>query len=276
MSLSEVLRAASLSCATVLTLFMSTLAQAMAPEQASGLLANLHQLRVESYLAINAYYNFANSNGDKSIAAEANSTINRIDGLLKQVAAVPEATEVQADLTRLNEQWKRYRGLLDTNLKDIVKLGYPDLRLTVEMGQANIDFVAALSQTGDNVKKVSNYQPAAMVELTREATIKIEQMMTAYAARTASNVSQVAQGADTDIPIDQMAKEFSDQLEKMRTASAQESETLKLVDGIITKWNFIKGSYINYHENNVSYVSNLYSKRIIESLQQLESSFAKL
>jgi len=32
------------------------------------------------------------------------------------------------------------------------------------------------------------------------------------------------------------------------------------------KWQFIRGSYINYNENNVGFVIDRYSKRILESL----------
>ena len=149
MSFSGVLRAAFLSCAALLVSVFSSLAQAMTPEEADNLLSSIHQMRVESYLAINAYYNFSISNGDKSLAAEATSTVNRIDAHLSQLNAAPGAADIQADLVAIATQWKRYRELLKTNLNDLVKLGYPDLRLAVEMAQANVDFVNTLGQLGD-------------------------------------------------------------------------------------------------------------------------------
>jgi len=38
------------------------------------------------------------------------------------------------------------------------------------------------------------------------------------------------------------------------------------LNDIASKWQFIRGSYINYNEDNVSFVIDRYSKRILEGL----------
>ncbi|SRR5690554_405339 len=272
MSFSGIIRSILLSFTLMAGLLSAPFAQAFTQKQADDLLSILHQMRVDSYLAINAYYSFANSAGDKGMAQEANNTINRLDSLLEQLNGAPEAGQLQESLTSISGQWEKYRKLLITNMQDLIKRGYPDLRLMVEMAEANVDFIALLGDTASAIKKTSGYQPNELLELVREATLKIEQIMTAYAARTASNVAQIAQGAETDEPLNVLAEQFTQQLQVLQSKTTANREAAKIVDDIATKWNFIKSSYINFNENNVAYIANLYSKRIIEGLQSLEDS----
>lgn len=272
MSFPGIIRSILLSFSLMAGFLISPLAQALTQQQADDLLSTLHKMSVDSYLAINAYYSFANSGGDKSVAQDANNTINRLDSLLDQLNKAPGASEVQENLANINTQWEQYRKLLIANIQDLISKGYPDLRLMVDMSQANLDFIAGLSDTAATIKKNSDYQPNELLELVREATLKIEQIMTAYAARTASNVSQIAHGAETEEPLNVLAEQFTQQLQKLQQKTAGNRDTASMVDDIATKWNFIKGSYINFNENNVAYIANLYSKRIIEGLQNLESA----
>jgi hypothetical protein len=45
------------------------------------------------------------------------------------------------------------------------------------------------------------------------------------------------------------------------------NDALKLLDSAKTKWEFIRSSYINYNENRVNFVINLYSKKIIKNIE---------
>ena len=94
MSFSKAVRGVLLPVITILSFTFPTLAQAFPHEQADQLLSTLHKMRVEAYLAINAYYNFSNSSGDKSVAAEANNAINRIDSLLDQLTLPVETHRI--------------------------------------------------------------------------------------------------------------------------------------------------------------------------------------
>lgn len=274
MKLFGALRAASLFIVASLCLGISTLAQAMTADQASHLLAQLHQMRIESYLAINAFYNYSTNTGDKSLAAEAKSATQRIENRLTQISNAPEASEIPEAISPLKDHWKRYRGLLNTNIKEVTKQGYTDLRLTIEMSEANLAFVRATGEAMERLKKSTGHQPSELLLNVREATLQIAHLMTAYAARSSSNVAQVAQGAETEKPLDVLAREFTDRLTRLGTITQADTASRKVVDDITTKWNFIQNSYINYNENNVSYIVDLYSKRILDSLRKLEESVA--
>jgi len=41
-----------------------------------------------------------------------------------------------------------------------------------------------------------------------------------------------------------------------------------MLDNAKTAWDFIKLSYINYNENRVNFIVNLYSKQIISNLTE--------
>ncbi|MDX1818168.1 MAG: hypothetical protein R3180_10650, partial [Marinobacter sp.] len=51
----------------------------------------------------------------------------------------------------------------------------------------------------------------------------------------------------------------------VRNGPAQ-GELKDQLDNISTKWQFIRGSYVNYNENNVSFVIDRYSKGILKHL----------
>ena len=91
------------------------------------------------------------------------------------------------------------------------------------------------------------------------------QMMARYSARTHSSVAQTFQGASDEASLDQQALMFDSLLAQVQSGSAS-AELKAAIDDVSSKWQFIRGSYINYNENNVSFVIDRYSKGIIRSL----------
>ena len=66
-------------------------------------------------------------------------------------------------------------------------------------------------------------------------------------------------------PLDEQAKTFDQLLSSLRAGSTN-GELKTALDDVASKWQFIRGSYINYNENNVGFVIDRYSKGIIEGL----------
>ena len=89
------------------------------------------------------------------------------------------------------------------------------------------------------------------------------QMMARYAACTHSSVSQTFQGAANEVSLDQQALMFDELLAQARSGSAT-GELKTALDDVAAKWQFIRGSYINYNDNNVSFIIDRYSKGIIQ------------
>lgn len=261
---------------SVLVSSATVTAATISTEEANSVLSALHKAKVEAYLAINAYYSYSMTPGDKAIAAETSEKLQELGGLLKQIDGMTGIKELPTEWTQVRDKWKTFGRLLDTNRRDVAKQGFADLRLVVEMAQANADFIHALEATSTQLKQVSGVQPKPLVEQVRKATLKIEQIMTAYAARSASTVVQAVQGAKTEEPIDVLALQFSEQLDGLTKAASSNADANKLIDSISAQWGFIKSSYLNFNEDTVAYAANLYSRRIIDKLRELETIYAAL
>jgi len=96
--------------------------------------------------------------------------------------------------------------------------------------------------------------------------------MTKYSARTTSTVSQVYSGGDAEITIDALATQFDALMGKLTTLTKDNTKAVDLLDSAKTKWEFIKKSYINYNENRVNFIVNLYSKKIISDIESTNQS----
>ncbi|MCP5161755.1 MAG: hypothetical protein H7A00_08805 [Hahellaceae bacterium] len=240
----------------------------------ADLVRNLHNARIQSYFAINAYYNFSAAQGDKALLGDINDASTEVTNILKSVHDLAAAKEYDKPLTQVSEAWKTLSNQLELNISDILKTGFPDLRLVDDMAQQNLTFNKLLEELNEKVTSDHNIIFPESVAKSRESALSLSIMMTKYSARSTSNVSQIFQGSMNDKGIDVIAKEFEASFNAVKKAATGNKDAEKLASGILTKWNFIKASYINYNENNVNYVVNLYSRRIILALVELDNLFS--
>ncbi|RMF17714.1 MAG: hypothetical protein D6758_05870 [Gammaproteobacteria bacterium] len=243
-------------------------ALALTPEQAKPIMDGLHLVRVHSYQAINAFYSFSLSPGDKSALADVRDEINQVNGQMNRLESLEGVVDIQGTLSELSAKWQAYKELLNTNVNDVVEQGYPDLRLVSDMAQLNVDMNEIAARAYREAREKSGYNPRDEVELIRQSIYLLESMMTKYSARSASNVAQVFQGADTEKPIDEQARLLDKNLEKLARLDLP-PELVKRRDKVQAQWAFIRNSYINYNENNVFYVVNRYSKRIVKHMNAM-------
>ena len=162
---------------------------------------------------------------------------------------------------------------MNTNINDVRKRGYPDLQLVSEMANGADSLSQISEKVYEDVKTKEAVVTDANVEKARKASLIIAKMLTKYSARSSSSVAQVFQGADTDTPIDAQAKTFDTLLSELQGAMTSPQQK-SLYDDISAKWTFIKNSYINYNENNVSFVINRYSLGIVDGLENLIASLS--
>ncbi len=250
-------------------LLISPMALALDQNQAKPILADLHALMSHSYQTINAYYTFSMSPGDKVLYANALTKIDELDSMMANLEAKDGAVEVQGELATITEFKLKFVELLKININDVINLGYPDLRLSADMAQQNLELVNAAQKAFVRALDLAGIQQKPEVKLLREAQLLLERMLTNYSARSASNVSQIFQGAEGEKAPDELAVEFDKLLERLTNSKLNTGENADTIDKMSTQWNFIRNSYINYAEDNASYVVNLYSLRISEGLSKL-------
>ncbi|OZG71262.1 hypothetical protein BTA51_21685 [Hahella sp. CCB-MM4] len=248
---------------------IAPLSQALTKEETKPILAYFHNVQIHAYQAINSYYNFSLNPGDKELHSQILTEMSSLESTLSALESSPGIVDIQGELADINEQWVKYRDLLNTNIDDAIKLGYPDLRLLADMAQSNIDVVGAVERAYERAQDVSGFKPTNIVATLRDSKLLLASMMTKYSARSASTVSQIFQGAKTEEAMDVQAEHFDKRLAELMKTELNKGDSAKVLDSISTKWNFIRNSYKNYNENNVSYVVNLYSYRIIDALDDL-------
>lgn len=248
----------------ILLSFISS-ANAQENEEAANLLKGFHQAQIQSYFTINAFYNFSANDGDKALLSDVNEAINEVNSILNGLETYESVEYIKGDIGAATEKWQLYKTTLNTIINDILDQGYADLRLMSDLALQNQEFALQLSEAYEKVERESGYSPSSTASQSRKSALLMATMMTKYSARTTSNVSQIFQGSATEKTIDVLATDLDKQLQALLSSSSGEQKNT--INAVLTKWDFIKSSYINYNEKNVNYVVNLYSKRIIDALE---------
>lgn len=252
------------SLLAALILLSLTAFGAKAQDTGAEFLADLHDFRINNYLALDAFYAFS-ANGDTQ-------TLNRIVGGIKasnnamnSVIASTSGVLTEQQVESLNQEFDQFKDLMRGNINEVRDRGYPDLRLTADLANNASELNDLATELYSVAQDNSRAGADARIESARSAAVVMAQMMTRYSARTHSTVSQTFQGASDEGSLDQQALAFDRLLVKIQSGNATD-DVKAAIDDVSSKWQFIRGSYINYNENNVSFVIDRYSKGIIREL----------
>ena len=249
------------SLVAALILLALTSMGARAQDSADGFLSDLHNFRVSNYMALDAYYRFSGT-GDTGTLNEIVQGINSAnDSIAGSDSGVLSAEEVEG----LNQEFDKFKNLMRDNINDVRNQGYPDLRLVSDMANQALTMNEKATELYKVAQESSQTETNQRVEAARSAAVKMAQMMAKYSVRTNSSVAQTFQGSSTETPLDEQARE----LDQLLASVIQGQGTPELKDAlndISAKWQFIRGSYINYNENNVGFVIDRYSKGILKGL----------
>lgn len=233
-------------------------------QEPDDFLSQLHTFHVSNYVSLDAYYRFTGTGGTDTL----NQIVAGINVANKSMNLLTQSTKngpTKKQIQELNSEFDQYKSLMRDNINDVRKTGYPDLRLVSDMAnqaQAMSDKSTELYQLA---QKNSQQERNPRIEAARKAAVKIAQMMAKYSERTNLATSQAFLGTTTTTPLDQHAREL-DQLLAAASNDASEAELKSVLNDVSSKWQFIRGSYINYNENNVGFVIDRYSRQILESL----------
>ncbi|WP_100640264.1 hypothetical protein [Marinobacter salexigens] len=233
-------------------------------QESDDFLAQLHNFRVNNYVALDAYYRFIGS-GSTDTLNEIVAGINSANDSMNFVTASTTGGLSKAQVASLNGEFGKFKSLMRDNINDVRNTGYPDLRLVSDMADQAVEMNNMATDLYQMAQENSQAVTSRRVEAARMGAVKIAQMMARYSVRTNSSVAQTFQGAATGTPLDEQAREFDTLLGEMSKGET-EGELEALLSDVHAKWQFIRGSYINYNENNVGFVIDRYSKRILESL----------
>lgn len=256
------LRVSSLVTALVLLLITSFTVRA---QEGDGFLSDLHNFRVNNYMALDAYYRFSAS-GDTETLNEIVASINAANESMNSVANSTAGVLSDEQVESLNVEFDKFKDLMRSNINDVRNTGYPDLRLASDMANQALLMNQVATEMYAVAMESSEISIDQRVEAARSAAVTMAQMMAKYSARTHSSVAQAFQGSSNDIPLDEQAKQFDTLLSQLTGGKAQ-GPLKAALDDLSSKWEFIRGSYINYNDNNVAFVIDRYSKGILRGLE---------
>ncbi len=251
------------SLVAVFFIFLLTSVSVKAQE-ADNFLAQLHAFRVSNYISLDAYYRFSGS-GSTDTLNEIVAGINAANEAMNFLANSTSGVLSSQQIEKLSDEFAKFKNLMRDNINDVRNTGYPDLRLVSDMANQALAMNDMATEFYQVAQENSQTSTNPRVEAARMGAVKIAQMMAKYAVRTNSSVSQTFQGSSTETSLDEQAREF-DALLKNLNEGESDGELQALLSDVTSKWQFIRGSFINYNENNVGFVIDRYSKRILESL----------
>ncbi|MFV8570756.1 hypothetical protein ACNQ6O_06030 [Marinobacter sp. SBS5] len=246
-------------------LFFSLVAfGARAQETGGEFLADLHDFRINNYLAVDAFYNFSAS-GDTDTLNRIVVAINKANDAMNSVISSTSGVLSSDQIEGLNQSFDKFKNLMRSNINEVRDRGYPDLRLMADMADQALTMNMTAAELYGVAQENSGAKADNRIESARSASVLMAQMMARYAARTHSSVSQTFQGATTEIPLDEQAEAFDNHLKNVNSGSPTGDLKATLSD-VSSKWQFIRSSYVNYNDNNVSFIIDRYSKGIIDGL----------
>lgn len=254
---------ARLSVTALLVLLLVSMSS-HAQDTADRFLSELHNFRVSNYMALDAYYRFS-ATGDTSTLNEIVKGINSANDSMESVVGSRSGALSNEEITDLKVEFESFKNLMRDNIDDVRNRGYPDLRLVSDMANQALTMNEKASELYLDALAGSETEANPRIEAARSAAVKMAQMMAKYSVRTNSSVTQTFQGASTGTSLDEQARELDILLATVIKGESS-PELNSVLDDISSKWQFIRGSYINYNENNVGFVIDRYSKGIIDGL----------
>ena len=261
------LRTHSLLAVMVLLLFSSLSVRA---DEGSAFLRELHEFRLNNFMALSNYYRYSATNDNtardaiKQLMGEATRNLQSVSESGANVLSADQVASLRSEFNTFSE-------LMAQNVSDVTEIGYPDLRLVGEMANQTVKLSNVAQELYSQARESSQTAIKPQVETARSASVLMAQMLSRYAARSYSPVTQTFQGASGLAPLDQQAQELDALISKF-VASAGQDQLRETAVEIQTQWSFIKESYINYNKQNVVFVIERYSRSILEELNTAVTS----
>ncbi|MEQ9532919.1 hypothetical protein [Marinobacter salarius] len=167
------LRVRSLVTALVLLLITSFTVRA---QEGDGFLSDLHNFRVNNYMALDAYYRFSAS-GDTETLNEIVASINAANESMNSVADSTAGVLSGEQVESLNVEFDKFKDLMRSNINDVRNTGYPDLRLVSDMANQALSMNQVASEMYAVARESAEVATAQRVEAARSAAVTMAQMM---------------------------------------------------------------------------------------------------
>lgn len=246
--------AVSLSVSGAMTASVSAAAPAAASSTSQDAAKTLQHLETVSYQAATSFFLY--------------SVLNRDPGHLKKAQghlATGEGYVQQLGNASITAKWNAFRQSVTS-----AKFTSEGVAVTESLNAVD-GALTTLTQAVRSLRmeqRVSaNVTKDKMTDLLYDQHVLMQAMTTAYLRKSADYFGGaiVASSAPV-VEIDLLANKFSAQQDQLNKYYAKNQAVAPLLREVSTKWSFIRGSFINFNENNVPFIVGRYNEQITEKL----------
>lgn len=263
------MRAVIYSIRLLVLLLLSQAAMAT-PQQ---LLTDLQHMRLSATNAVTNFYMFSGLDADSKYERRIDVSMERFSTALKSARQLAPLSGIGEEMAAIEADWNAVSELMTTNRNDMLKQGFPNVRLVDEMGRKSAEVVNKVSAAYEALQSNSGIRPSPVVEKARSLALLMEEITSQYAARGTTNLGQVFMG-NYDRSLSEMAEDFQKELDELE-GMVKAPQNDALMNSVKSKWRFMEERIKNYNENTVPFLVVSYNDRIIEHLEELEARYQK-
>lgn len=234
--------------------------------ESGAAIGNLHTLRVLLDKAAMDYQMFKGENGNPRYNEALEDTLARIDDIRGRLASNLPAGTAADKVNAMNNHLERFLRLLKDNRDRIAEGGYEEYSLVDQMYNEKQQAQDQAVAIADTLRQNRSEEVAKTVQRMRNLSFIMQRMAAAYIEQAASAFGTASRGQSDEKPVDQLAREFSQELDKLSLESGDNPTTQVMINQVRRRWSFIKQSMLNYKENSVPFLVHRYANAIVDDL----------
>ncbi|MCC2637474.1 MAG: hypothetical protein K0Q68_1193 [Moraxellaceae bacterium] len=246
--------AASISVSGAMIASVSSAAPAPASNPAYETVKILQQLETTSYQTATSFFLY--------------SVLNRDPQQLKITQghmATGDALVLKVGNPAINTKWNALKQAISS--AKFTSEGMAENRSLVTLDIALTGLTQAVRTTRMEQRLAANISTDKMADMLYDQHVLMQTMTSAYLRNAADYFGgSIVQSELPPVEIDKLASKFQTQLDQLNRHYAKNPAISVLLREVVTKWTFIRGSFINYNENNVPFIVGRYNDQITERL----------
>lgn len=262
-----------ISLSAISSLFLTLVLASQSMASTDTTLKSIYEMRTITFGILGDYYMFSGLEGDSRYNREIEAGIKRFESHLGKITQDGTPTAKLSTLANTVSNWQAYKELLETNRADFLSQGYANARDVDKLGKKATELNNALGEMYTALMADKQFNVPELTQQTRDMGLIIQTITAEYAARSTSSLGQVMVININEGGMDQQGKAFQDLLDKLNSATKDNSKMHRIMDQVAIKWAFIAKSIANYNENAVPFIVNSYGDRITQNLETVGGHF---
>lgn len=240
------------------------------PEKLS---TDIHAMRLAAASMVTNFYMFSGLEADAKYNRLIEEALQRYTVARESAEALVDSGNIADNMETVKADWQRFHELLQINREDILRQGYPEIRLVDDMGREGTQLIETLTAAYNKIQLNTSYTPVPAVAKARELAYLMSEMTAIYTAEGTSNLGYLFVGTgENEDTLGELADTFNRQLETLQEISLPPAAKSQLRN-VETKWRFVEDRIRKHNENSVPFLVVSYGSRILDHLNSLEENF---